>query len=124
MAEKKKRKKRPVTYDKDYARKVAALLLRSDRGAARIAPLIAPEWVEDQIMADVVDVACGYFKKYKKRPTKLVLKKECGKDIVPAGPWSGCGVWTSPTRSTSWTTCPGSAATRRCGRPSSSAPRT
>lgn len=77
-----KSKHKPVTYDRDFAKKVVALLLRDDHAAARILPLLKPEWVEDQILADVADVALKYLRDFSKRPTKLVLTKECGKDVM------------------------------------------
>lgn len=72
----------PVTYDKEFARKVAALSIRDVLALSRISAVIKPEWVENQIVADVVDVAINYFKKFQKKPTRLVLRKECGRDVM------------------------------------------
>lgn len=53
--------KQPVTCDEGFSRRVAALALRDDAACARISAMIEPEWVEDQLVADVLNVGIKCF---------------------------------------------------------------
>lgn len=71
-----------ITFDKAFARRIVALLLRSPTHAPSIALVLQPQWIEDDALADIAEVAMGYIKKYRKLPTKFVIAKENGDDVV------------------------------------------
>ena len=71
-----------MDFSTEMQRKVVALLLRSTRHASLIAAILDPQWIEDDMLADVAEVAVEYVKTYKAPPTKAVLKHECGADVV------------------------------------------
>lgn len=71
-----------ITFDKSFARRIVALLLRSPTHAPSITMVLEPQWIEDDALADIAEVAMTYIKQYKKLPTKFVLAQELGNDVV------------------------------------------
>jgi len=71
-----------VEFDVEFQRRLVALLLRHRDHAKRIAALLDPAWIEDTVYADVADVACTYVQEYGTPPTKNVLRRECGDEVV------------------------------------------
>lgn len=71
-----------ITFDKAFARRIVALLLRSPTHSASIAMVLQPQWIEDDALADIAEVSMEYIRKYRTMPTKFVLAKELGDDVV------------------------------------------
>lgn len=71
-----------ITFDKSFARRVTALLLRSPTHAPAITMVLQPQWIEDDALADIAEVAMDYVRRYRKLPTKFVMSKELGGDVV------------------------------------------
>lgn len=71
-----------IRFNKSYVLALVAILLRDERRAMHVASILDPVWVEDDVLADVAEVAIDYLKKYHALPTKLVIREECGEDVV------------------------------------------
>jgi replicative DNA helicase len=71
-----------VVFDKSFALRVVALLLRSSTHAPSITMVLQPQWIEDDALADIAEAAMSYVRQFKKLPTKFVLSRELGQDVV------------------------------------------
>lgn len=71
-----------TTFDKSFARRVVALLLRSPTHAPRIAMVLRPQWIEDDALADIAEVVIEYISKYRQMPTTFVMSRELGPDVT------------------------------------------
>lgn len=71
-----------IEFDDKFQRRIVAMLLRHPDHAKRIAEMLDPAWIEGSVYADIADVAIAYVREFGKPPTKNVLRRECGDEVV------------------------------------------
>jgi replicative DNA helicase len=74
--------KQKPKLDREFARKVVAVLLRDPVRAREVASIVDPEFFETDALQELVEVSKEYVTKYKGPPTKFYIREQCGEEMT------------------------------------------